>query len=111
MMWTAEIQIYVKIWSSQWYLQIKQLQSYPKKKNWGLQRDLNPWPLRSGCSALTNWTIKPQTLGAGQFVDFMLTRETNETRNDDVNCESTNLCEDMIVAVVLAIYNKQFSAK
>ena len=41
----------------------------------------------------------------------MLTRETNETRNDDVNRESTNLCEDMIVAVVLAIYNKQFSAK
>ena len=41
----------------------------------------------------------------------MLTRETNETRNDDVNCESTNLCEDMIAAVVLAIYNKQFSAK
>ena len=32
MMWTAEIQIYVKIWSSQWYLQIKQLQSCPKEK-------------------------------------------------------------------------------
>ena len=41
------------------------------------------------------------TSGAGQFVEYYLTRERNETKNeDDVNCGNTILNEDMIVAVV-----------
>ena len=32
--------------------QFKQLRSSPKKSFSGLQRDSNPWPLRSRCSAL-----------------------------------------------------------
>ena len=27
----------------------------------------------------TNWAVKTQTLGAGQFVEIILTREWNET--------------------------------
>ena len=57
------------------------------------------WSILKRGSALTNWALKTLTLGAGQFVEFILTRERNETRNDDVNCGNTNLCEDMIVAV------------
>ena len=47
--------------------------------------------------------MKTHTLGAGQFVDFILTHERSETQNDDVNCGKTNLNEDMIVTVVTAI--------
>ena len=48
-------------------IEIKQLQINPEK-NSGLQRDSNPWPE----SALAH------TLGAGQFVEFILTREIKE---------------------------------
>ena len=43
------------------------------------------------------------TLGVGQFAEFIFTRERNETQNDDVNFGNTNLNENMIVAVVVAI--------
>ena len=42
-------------------------------------------------------------MGAGRLVDFILTRERNKTENDDMNCRNINLCQDMIIAVVLAI--------
>ena len=35
--------------------------------------------------------MKTYTLGAGQFVEFILTRERIKTKNDDVNCGSTSL--------------------
>ena len=38
-------------------------------------------------SALHN--MKTHTLGAGQFVEFILTRERNETQNDDVNFQES----------------------
>ena len=38
-------------------------------------------------SALHN--MKTNTLGAGQFVEFILTRERNETQNDDVNFQES----------------------
>ena len=54
----------------------------------------------------TNRAIKTHKLGAGKFVEFILSRENygNETQNeDDVNCGNTNVNEDMIVAVAIAI--------
>ena len=33
--------------------------------------------------------MKTHTLGAGQFVEFILTRERNETQNDDVNFQES----------------------
>ena len=48
--------------------------------------------------------MKTHLLGAGQFVELILTRERNNYYNEDgVNCGNTNLNEDMIVAVVIAI--------
>lgn len=42
------------------------------------------------CSS--NWTMKIYIWGAGQFIEFVLIRQRNETWNeDDVNCENTNL--------------------
>ena len=41
----------------------------------GLQRDANPWPLRYRCSA-PSWSYEDP---ADQFVEFILTRERNET--------------------------------
>ena len=38
----------------------------------------------------TNWAMKTYTLGTDQFVEFILTREWNETYEDDVNCGNTN---------------------
>ena len=34
--------------------------------------------------------MRTHILGAGQFVEFILTRERNETQNDDVNSGNTN---------------------
>ena len=42
-------------------------------------------------------------IGAGQCVEFILTRDRSETENDDVNCGNTYLNGDMIGAVVIAI--------
>ena len=63
-----------------------------------LQRDSNPMMasvLVVQCS--TDWAKKTHasTLGAGQFVEFIFTREWNETWNeDDVNCRNTNSNEN-----------------
>ena len=46
--------------------------------------------------------MKTRTLGAGQFVEFILTRE-RMNHEEDVNCGNTNLYEGMIVTVVIAI--------
>ena len=37
----------------------------------GLQRELNLWPLRY-CQCSTNWAMKTHTLGAGQFIEFIV---------------------------------------
>ena len=38
-----------------------------------------------------NRAMKTNTLGAGQFVEFILTREWNKTwHEDDVNCRNTH---------------------
>ena len=43
-----------------------------------------------------NWAMKTHTLGAGQFVQFILTCKMNETWSDnDVDCGNTNLKGDM----------------
>ena len=39
--------------------------------------------------------MKTYTLGAGQFAEFILTRESSETQRDDVNYRNTSLIEDM----------------
>ena len=54
----------------------------------------------------TSWATKTDILVAGEFVEFILTHEMNETWNkDNVNCGNIKLLnEDMIVAVVIA-YN------
>ena len=50
-------------------------------------------------SALANWAMKTHTLGAGQFVEFILTREWNEAMKMMRTAEILN--EAMIVAVVI----------
>ena len=49
--------------------------------------------------------MKTDILGAGQFVEFILTREGMK-REDDVNCENTKQFKrsDTIVVAVIAIY-------
>ena len=48
----------------------------------------------------TDWAMNTHMLGTGQFIEFILTRKWDE---DDVNCRNTNLNENMIVAVAIAI--------
>ena len=50
-------------------------------------------------------TYEDPYLAAGQFVEFLLTRERSETQNDDVN-SGNNLNGDMIDTVVIAIIFK-----
>ena len=47
--------------------------------------------------------MKTHTLGAGQFVEFILTREWDEVTKIMWTAEIQILNEDMIVAVVIAI--------
>ena len=48
-------------------------------------------------------SMKTHTLGAGQFVEFILTREWNEAMKIIRTAKIQILNEDMIVAVVIAI--------
>ena len=48
-------------------------------------------------------SMKTHTLGAGQFVEFILTREWDEVTKIMWTAEIQILNEDMIVAVVIAI--------
>ena len=52
-------------------------------------------------SALANGAMKTHTLGAGQFVEFILTHEWNEAMKMTRTAEIQILNEDMIVAVVI----------
>ena len=61
-----------------------------KKGFSGLQRDSNPWPLRSRCSALPAWAMKTHTLRAGQFIEFINPWKEWNTAWNDVNCRNTN---------------------
>ena len=61
MMWTAGIQM-KWVCDHRSESQFKQLRKSPKKRISGLQRDSNPWPLRSRCNALLAWAMKTHTL-------------------------------------------------
>ena len=62
----------------------------PKKSFSGLQRDSNPRPLRSRCSALPAWAMKTHTLRASQFIEFINPWKEWNTEWNDVNCGNTN---------------------
>ena len=83
----------MKVFSSQWSLQFKQLQMNPKKKKIGTS---------TGFERMAS-ALKTHTLGAGQFVEFILTREWNEAMKMMRTVEIQILNEDLIVAVVIAI--------
>ena len=61
--------------------QFKQLRSSPKKSFSGLQRDSNPWPLRSRCSALPAEPWRPIHWRLANIWSSS-TRERNETQNE-----------------------------
>ena len=63
---------------------------------------------------LINWAMKTHKLEAGQFVEFILTRERNETYNeDDMNCGNTCvevklMCWHNQSTIYIYIYKKLF---
>ena len=81
MMWTTEIQILNGNMIVAVVVAIQAIATKPKKMFW----DFNaiPTPLASAlalqCSTI--WAMKTHTLGAGHFVEFILTRESSETWN------------------------------
>ena len=74
----------MNVFSSQWSLQFKQLQINPTKKF----RDLTGFEPMA--SALASLAMKNHTLGAGQFVEFILTHEWNEAMKMMQTGENTN---------------------
>ena len=65
--WTADLKS-SKPWSSQFWTQFKQLLlRYRSLKKSGLQAGFEPVTSRYRCDALTNWAMKPLTLGAGHL--------------------------------------------
>ena len=61
---------------------INQLQINPppqKKKKFGTSAGFETMTSALALQCFTNWAMKTNTLGAGQFVEFILTREKNET--------------------------------
>ena len=64
----------MRIWSSRW------LQLYKEsRKKIGTWTGFEPMASALALQYSTNWAMKTHTLGAGKFVEFMLTRERNET--------------------------------
>ena len=62
----------------------------------------------------TNWAMKTNKLGAGQFVEFILTREWNESWNERMTWTAEAqffLNRDMIVAAVLQFKQLQINLK
>ena len=45
----------------------------------GTSTGFEPMASALALQCYTNWAMKTHTLGAGQFVEFILTRERNET--------------------------------
>ena len=80
MMWT-KYKFWMKTWSSQWLLQFKQLQLNPKKFFWDFNGIRTPLASVLALQCSTIWAMKTHTLGAGHFVEFILTCERNETWN------------------------------
>ena len=68
----------MNVWPSQWIAIL------------GLQRDSNPSPLRSRCSALPAWAMKTHTLETGQFIEFINPWKEWNTEWNDVNCGNTH---------------------
>ena len=56
-----------------------------RKKKFRTSTGFEPMAAALALQCSTNWAMKNHTLGAGQFVESILTREWNETWND-VNC-------------------------
>ena len=65
-------------------MRFKLLQIYAEKK-FGTSKGFEPMAAALALQCWTNCAMKNHSLGAGQFVEFILTREWNETWNG-VNC-------------------------
>ena len=84
-------------------MQFKQLQINPKQ-NFGTSKEFEPMASALVPKCITIWAMKARALGAGQFVEFILTRErNNEAMKMNELRKYKFLNEDMIVAVVIAI--------
>ena len=89
---------WMKMWSSQWLLQFKLLQINPKKffeTSTGFEPTASALALQ--CSTI--WAMKIHTLGAGQFVEFILSKMI-------WTAEIQILNEDMIVAMKIRSSSK-----
>ena len=57
----------------------------------------------------TNWALKTHMLGTDQFIEFIFTRDKNETWNEvDLNCENTDEIEMRSSQFEIAIYTRRF---
>ena len=82
---------WMKMWSSQWLLQFKLLQINPKSV-FGTSTGFEPMASALALQFSTIWAMKTHTLGAGQFVEFILSKMI-------WSAEIQLLNEDMIVAM------------
>ena len=74
----------------------------PKKKFLGLQRGFERMASALALQCSTNWAMKTHILGAGQFIEFILTRDRNiEWRWCELRKYKWN--EDLTIAVITAI--------
>ena len=61
----------MKVWSSQLWLRFKQLQLSPKNV-FGASMGFEPMASALALQCSTNWAVKTHTLGAGQFLEFIV---------------------------------------
>ena len=88
----------MKMWWSQWLLQFKLLQINPKNV-FGTSTGFEPMASALALQCSTIWAMKTHTLGAGQFVEFILSKMI-------WTAEIQILNEDMIVAMKIRSYLK-----
>ena len=89
------------MWSSQLLLQFKQLQIKPKnvfRASTGFEPVTSALALQ--CS--TNWVMKTHTLGADQFIEFIIPMKGMKYTSI-MSTADIQMNEDVIITVVIAI--------
>ena len=94
----------VKLWSSQLWTQFLQL----RREAWKIQDFNGVWTSRFRCDALTNWAMKPLTLGAGHLWVLMIPWGMNQWwmvyEMNHIWTADMKSSEAMIFAVMRAIF-------
>ena len=102
MMWTAEIQMKWRFDHRSYNSNLSNCKFKPEKNFWA-STGFEPMASALALQCSTNWAMKTHILGAGQFIEFISTRDRNiEWRWCELRKYKWN--EDLTIAVIILLY-------